>query len=57
MKEIITLADTIGADNIQWSIDLPENVVEDTVDGKVTINSDILGPMFQVNNKSAKYSF
>ncbi|GJQ65981.1 hypothetical protein Trydic_g4074 [Trypoxylus dichotomus] len=39
--------DPSGVDNVQWDINLPENIVPDTVDGKVTINSDILGPMFQ----------
>ncbi|GJQ65982.1 hypothetical protein Trydic_g4075 [Trypoxylus dichotomus] len=39
--------DSIAVDNVKWDINLPENVVPDTVDGKVTVNSDILGPMFQ----------
>ncbi|KRT86645.1 hypothetical protein AMK59_264 [Oryctes borbonicus] len=39
--------DSSGVDNIKWDISLPENIVPDTVHGKVTVNSDILGPMFQ----------
>lgn len=48
LLKIITIADSAGVDNVNWEIVLPENVVPDTVDGKVSINSDILGPMFQV---------
>lgn len=43
------IIDSSGVDNIAWKLELPENVVADTVAGKVIINSDILGPMFQVN--------
>ncbi|GJQ65984.1 hypothetical protein Trydic_g4077 [Trypoxylus dichotomus] len=39
--------DSTAVDNIKWNITLPENVVPDTVDGKIIVSSDILGPMFQ----------
>lgn len=39
----------MGVNKVDWDIELPKDVVPDTVDGKVTINSDILGPVFQVD--------
>lgn len=45
----LVILDSTGVDTINWDIVLPANVVPDTVDGKVIINSDILGPMFQVS--------
>lgn len=54
--ENFAFLDSLGEDNIEWSINLPEHVVEDTVDGKVTVNSDILGPMFQVNMQEWYFS-
>ncbi|KRT84547.1 hypothetical protein AMK59_2487, partial [Oryctes borbonicus] len=47
-KSILLCAnDSSGVDNIEWDINLPENVVPNSVNGKVMVNSDILGPMFQ----------
>lgn len=45
---IAILGDTSN-DNVQWEIILPEQIVPDTAAGKIIINSDILGPMFQVS--------
>ncbi|GJQ65979.1 hypothetical protein Trydic_g4073 [Trypoxylus dichotomus] len=47
VKSALLCANGPSGNNIKWDVSLPENVVPDTVDGKVTVNSHILGPMFQ----------
>nr|XP_022911888.1 alpha-2-macroglobulin-like protein 1 isoform X2 [Onthophagus taurus] len=39
--------DSLGTDHVTWTIDLPEGVVNDTIDGSITISSDILGPVIE----------